>query len=478
MMTRAVSSHKQLLLLILCAAMFLDALDTSLVSVALPSIKNDLGLSNETLQWLVSGYVVAYGGFLLFGGRVADLFGRRRVFLASMVLFAVASVAGGLVSSGDLLIITRVAKGLAAAFTAPAAMSIITTSFSEGHERNRALGFYTATAAAGYSLGLVLSGLLTQVNWRLVFFLPAVIAVVVIVLTPMVIPRSAAVDRTGRSFDVTGAFTITAAILLFVYGIVEGPSAGWGQPSTIVVLAVAVVLFAAFVVIERRHSDPMVPLRLFRSRTRSSASILAILFASASLGWQFTVTLYIQQLLHLGALETALLLLPVGVSTPPVAQAITPRLLARLPMKWVAGIGILIQGSGILLFAFVGLHTNYVGLMLPGLLLHGIGNGIVFPTMNIAGVRGVSDHQQGVASGIITGSYQLGVGIGVAVLTGIMAANSGPGPVGQLAGYHAAFITASIFSLLGSIVSFVGLPGRERRVPAGEVQAVAAPAQV
>ncbi|WP_170141049.1 MFS transporter [Allonocardiopsis opalescens] len=456
--------------------MFLDALDTSLVGVALPSIQNELGLSNATLQWLVSGYTVTYGGLLLFGGRVADLFGRRRVFLASMVLFAVASLVGGLVSSGELLIISRVVKGIAAAFTAPAAMSIITTTFHEGSERNRALGFYSATAAGGYSLGLILSGILTEANWRLVFFMPVAVALLVIVATPLTIRADQPESRQRRSYDITGAMTITGSVLLLIFGLVQAPEVGWGAASTLGALGAAVVLFAIFIAVERRHSDPTVPLRLFRSWTRSSASILAVLFAAASLGWQFVATLYIQQLLGYGPFQTAMVLLPVGISTPPIALVVTPWLLNRIPMHWVAGIGMLFQGAGIVMFVFVGLESNYLGLMLPGMLLHGIGNGLVFPTMTIAGVQGVDDRQQGVASGVITGSYQLGVGLGVAIMASVITATVvGSGEGAQLAGYQTAFMTASVIALLGLLVGFIGLQIR-RGTPADAPTAPAEPA--
>lgn len=458
MTTNTTARAKQLILLVLCAAMFLDSLDTSLVSVALPHIQSALHMSTASLQWLVSGYTVAYGGFLLLGGRLADLFGRRRVFLFAMVVFAVASLAGGLVSTGSLLIATRLVKGLAAALTAPAAMSIITTTFREGPERNRALGFYTATAASGYSLGLVLSGLLTQLSWRLVFFAPVPVSVLVIAITPFVIRQEPAERRERSSYDIGGALTVTGAVLLFVYGLVHAPQAGWGSVSTILLFAGALLLALVFVAIERVHADPTVPLRLFRSWTRSSANVLALVFAAASLGWQFTVTLYLQSFLGYGPLKTALELLPIGITILLVAQYVTGRLLTRFPMRAVAGVGILIQGTGILLFAFAGLHGDYAGLILPGLLLHGIGNGLVFPTMNIAGVSGVADREQGIASGMITSSFQIGVGVGVAALTGVMAATvHGTGSAAQLHGYHVAFVAAALFSLTGALVSFVGL---------------------
>jgi MFS family permease len=242
----------QIALLILCAATFLDSLDVSMVGVALPSIKSDLGLSTASAQWLTSGYTVAYGGFLLLGGRVADLFGRRRVFLAAMILFAAGSLLGGAVSVGALLIATRVAKGIGAAFTAPAALSLITTTFREGPERNRALGLFAATAASGYSIGLVLSGLLTEVNWRLVFFIPTVVAVLVVVIARFTVRPDESMSGTRRSFDLGGTLAVTAGLLLFVYAMAQAPNQGWTSPGTPGALIGAVVLLGVFVVVGTR----------------------------------------------------------------------------------------------------------------------------------------------------------------------------------------------------------------------------------
>jgi EmrB/QacA subfamily drug resistance transporter len=455
----AVERGKKLTLLVLCAAMFLDALDTSLVAVALPGIQEELGMSTGAAQWLISGYVVTYGGFLLLGGRLADLFGKRRIFLLSMVIFAVASLVGGLVSDPTLLIVTRLVKGIAAALTAPAALSLITTRFREGPERNRALAFYAATAASGYSLGLVFSGLLTAVSWRLIFFMPVVIAALVIIATPFVI-REPVVPRPRRSYDAAGALTVTAGILLLVYGMVNAAERGWSDPFILVTLLVAVGLLVAFVAIERHGSDPTVPMHVFRSSTRSSAYLLALAFGCASLGWQFIATLYLQEFLGYRPLSTALAILPLGITILLVAQFVTSRLLSRVPIRLIASIGFLIQGSGIFVFAFVGVVGNYPGLMLPGLLLHAIGNGLVFPTINIAGVSGVDDEEQGIAAGLVTSALQIGVGIGVAIASGVITvATVDSSAEGQVAGYSAAFITATCFSVVAAIIGFFGMRG-------------------
>ncbi|HEX6351357.1 MFS transporter [Actinophytocola sp.] len=446
----------QLALLVLCGAMFLDSLDVSLIGVALPSIEQDLALTPATLQWLISGYTVAYGGFLLLGGRTADLFGRRRVFLAAMVLFAVASLVGGLVTDGTLIMVTRVLKGIAAAFTAPAALSIITTTFHEGPERNRALGVYAATAASGYSLGLVLSGFLTQIHWRLVFLLPAVIAALVIVLAVRVLRGDELARSRNRGYDPLGAISVTAGLLLLVYGLTEAPESGWGSVSTLGVLAAAAALLVAFVVIESRHPDPGVPLRIFASRTLSTANVLGVIFLAASIGWQFIATLYLQRTLEYSPLQTALAFLPLGIMVFLVAEFATGRLMSWIGIRTVASVGFLFQAVGIGLFVLGGIFTDYFSLLLPAVVLHGIGNGLVFPAVNIAGLSGVADEEQGLASGLITASTQIGAGIGVAVVTGVSTGGT------RLVGYQYAFAVAAGISVLGAIVAALGL-GRVRR---------------
>src|SRR5215213_4205413 len=253
------------LMAILCGVLFLDGLDVSMVGMALPSIESDLGLSTSQLQWIVSGYVLGYGGFLLLGGRSADLLGRRRMLLAGLAVFTVASAVGGLVDDGTLLVATRFLKGAAAAFTAPAGLSIITTRFAEGPERNRALSIYTATGASGFSLGLVMGGLLTELGWRWTFLLPVPIALGLLAAAPRLLPRDLARPASRRSFDIPGAVTLTAGMLALVHTLVEAPDRGWGSARTVGAFALAAGLLAAFVVIERRTRHPLVRLGILRS---------------------------------------------------------------------------------------------------------------------------------------------------------------------------------------------------------------------
>ena len=457
----ASSRRKQLSLLVLCGAVFLDALDISLLGVSLPSIKTGLHLSDGSLQWLVSGYTVGYGGFLLLGGRVADVWGRRRTFVCATILFIVASLLGGALTDGSLLVATRVLKGVAAGFTAPAAMSIITTTFREGPERNRALGVFAMTGASGYSFGLVLSGVLTEINWHLVFFVPGILATVVLIASPLIAAdvRKAA-GRARQRFDTGGALAVTAGVMLLVYGLVQAPSWGWGSPTTLLTLAGAVLLLVVFVAIERRHSAPLVPLSIFRSRPLSTANLVSVVWAGSTIGWQFVATLYLQETLHYSALRTAFAFLPLGIVIVAVAKYASGPLVDRWGVRTVTTLGMALQGLGVLLFLQVGLHTGYAAVMFPAIVLHGVGNGLVYPTVNIAGVGGVADERQGVAAGLITASYQIGAGIGVAVLAAVLTGTAAG--AGSTANYRWAFLVAGLFSAAGLLAGFLGLRSTAR----------------
>ncbi|MFC0531507.1 MFS transporter [Phytohabitans kaempferiae] len=455
---------KKLALLVLCAQLFLDSMDVSLMGVALPQIQRQLDLPESTLQWLISGYAVAYGGFLLLGGRAADLFGRRRVFLVGTAVFAVASLAGGFLSDGTAIVLTRVIKGIAAAFIAPAALSIITTTFPEGPQRHRAMAVFSLTGASGYSAGLVLSGVLTEASWRLTFLAPVPVALLVLLVTPRVVRGDGPATGQRRGFDLAGAATVTGGLLLFVYALTQAPRIGWLSAGTLLTLFAAVALLAAFVVIERRQASPLVPLGIFRSRTLSSANLIGLVWACATIGWQFVAVLYLQQRLGYGALEAGLAILPMGLSILVVVN-FAPRLIARIGLRRLAVLGMLVQGTGILLFLRAGDDSGYLTVLLPALVVHGIGNGLSFPAFNIAGVSGVPDVRQGLAAALITSSVQLGGGLGVAVLAAVLA---GAG-AGELVGFHRAFLVAGVFSAVGAVIAAVGLRPAAPPVPAEPV---------
>ncbi|MEU2776422.1 MFS transporter [Streptomyces sp. NPDC007162] len=451
-------------LLVLCAAMFLDALDVSMVGVALPSIGSDLHLSTSTLQWIVSGYILGYGGLLLLGGRTADLLGRRQVFLVALGVFALASLLGGLVDSGPLLIASRFVKGLSAAFTAPAGLSIITTTFPEGPLRNRALSIYTTCAATGFSMGLVLSGLLTEVSWRFTMLLPAPIALIALLAALRLLPRSSR-ERDHNGYDIPGAILGTASMLLLVFTVVEAPQAGWASARTLLSFLAVAVLLTVFVRVERRSPGPLVRLGVLRAGNQVRAQLGAVAFFGSYVGFQFLTTLYMQSLLGWSALHTALAFLPAGalvaVSSTKVGAIVdrfgTPRLIA-------AGFAFMVLGYA--LFLRVDLHPGYAAVVLPSMLLIGAACALVFPSLNIQATNGVDDHEQGMVSGLLNTSVQVGGAIFLAVVTAVVTADAPAHatPQAVLDSYRPGFVVVAGVALAGLLIALTGLrTGRPQR---------------
>ncbi|MFI6107034.1 MFS transporter [Streptomyces sp. NPDC051310] len=448
-------------LLVLCAAMFLDALDVSMVGVALPSIGADLGLSTATLQWIVSGYILGYGGLLLLGGRAADLLGRRRVFLIALAVFALASLLGGLVDSGPLLIASRFIKGLSAAFTAPAGLSIITTTFKEGPQRNRALSIYTTCAATGFSMGLVLSGLLTELSWRWTMLLPAPVALIALAVGIKLIPRSPRDDARG-GYDLPGAVTGTAAMLLLVFTVVEAPEAGWASPRTLLSFLASAVLLAVFVTVERRTASPLLRLGVLRSGTQLRAQLGAAAFFGSYVAFQFIVTQYMQSLLGWSALQTALAFLPAGVlvalSSTKIGDVVdrfgTPRVIAT-------GFALLVVAYAI--FLQVDLTPRYAAVILPSMLLLGAACALTFPSLNIQATSGVDDHEQGMVSGLLNTSVQVGGALFLAVVTAVITAGGAEGGSKQevLDSFRPGLTVVTAIALAGLLITLTGL--RRRR---------------
>ncbi|MGW0812930.1 MFS transporter [Streptomyces viridiviolaceus] len=463
-------------LLVLCAAMFLDALDVSMVGVALPSIGADLGLSTATLQWVVSGYILGYGGLLLLGGRAADLLGRRQVFLVALGVFAVASLLGGLVDSGPLLIASRFVKGLSAAFTAPAGLSIITTTFAEGPLRNRALSIYTTCGATGYSMGLVFSGLLTEASWRLTMLLPAPIALIALLAGLKLLPRSPRERGTG-GYDVPGAVLGTASMLLLVFTVVQAPEAGWASARTVLSFVAVVALLVAFVAVERRSPSPLIRLGVLRSGAQVRAQLGALTFLGSYIGFQFLVTLYMQDLLGWSALHTALAFLPAGalvaLSATKVGAVIdrfgTPRLIV---------LGFALMVIGYLLFLRIDLDPVYAAVILPTMLLVGAAFALTFPSLNVQATNGVDEHEQGMVSGLLNTSVQVGGALFLAVVTAVMTANAPEGPASPQAvldGYRPGLVVVTAIAVAGLLITATGL--RRRRAPRSVVVARSTPAE-
>jgi EmrB/QacA subfamily drug resistance transporter len=447
------------ILIVLGGALCLDALDVSMIGVALPSIRTSLGLSTASLQWIVSGYVLGYGGLLLLGGRAADLLGRRRVFLVALAVFALVSLLGGLVSDPGLLIAARFVKGVAAAFTAPASMSLLTTTFPEGPMRNRAFSVYTVFGASGFSLGLVLSGLLTEISWRWTLLVPAPVAALVLVAAIRLIPRGERVTRAGRKFDIPGALTITAAMLLLVYTVVSAQQAGWGSARTIGSFAVVAVLFGAFTVIERRSRDPLVPFGIFASRGLVRANIGAVTLFGTYVSFQFLVTQYLQTLAGWSALATALAFLPAGVMVVLLSTRMGP-LLGRFgpgPLTAIAFTCLLIAYT---VFLRAGVRPDYPAVMLPAILLIGLAFGLGFSSLTVAATAGIPDAEQGLAASLFQTSFQVGGAVVLAVVTAVVDA-SGAGrlisPAATLTAYRPALILITAVAAVGALVAVSGL---------------------
>jgi MFS family permease len=407
-------------------------------------------MSTSSLQWVVSAYVLGYGGFLLLGGRAADLLGRRRVLLIALAVFVVASALGGLTNDGTLLIATRFIKGVSAAFTAPAAFSIITTSFEEGPARNKALAVYTATAASGFSFGLVAGGLLTEIGWRWALLVPAPVALAALIAAYRLVPVGAAPAAIRSGVDVLGAVLLTAGMLLLVYTLVETASYGWGSLRTLVSFATVVAILAAFVREERRSPAPLIRLGILRSSTLVRANVAAIVLAGW-IGFQFVATLYMQQLRGWSSLETGLAIFPAGLIVTVLSPRIAP-LIGRVSVSRLAAAGLASLAIGYALFLPIGLDSSYAWAMLPTFLFGGLGFALAFGPINVAATAGVAPEEQGLAGGLLNTSFQFGAALVLAVVTAVASAASGSDgtPQATLDGFHAALFVPLAAAAVGA----------------------------
>ncbi|TYB49951.1 MFS transporter [Actinomadura chibensis] len=441
-------------LAVLCAVLFLDGLDVSMVGVALPSIGTELGLSTTSLQWIVNGYVLGYGGLLLLGGRTADLLGRRRVFLAALAVFAVASLVGGLVNDGTLLIATRFVKGLAAAFTAPTALSILTTTFHEGPARNRALSVFSVFGASGYSSGLILGGLLTSFGWRWTFLTPVPLAVMALVAGIALIPRDKPAADGGH--DLVGAITLTGGMLLAVYTVVSAPDRGWLDPITVGSALLAAVLLAAFLVTENKVRHPLIRLGILRAGSIVRANLSIVALFGSYLSFQFMMTLYLQDVLHWSPLKMAMGLLPAGLlvafGSPFVGRLIDRYGTAPLIISSMTSLTL---GYGWFL-ATAGNTPHYVFTILPTMLL--LGGGFAFGFSSIMGqaTDGIDDSEQGLASGLVQTSGQVGAALVLALVTALVAGGTAAGGDG-FGEFHPGVNLVSAVAVVGLVLNLVPL---------------------
>ncbi|QYC42152.1 putative MFS-type transporter EfpA [Nonomuraea coxensis DSM 45129] len=450
-------------LFVLCGAIFLEGINVAMLNVALPAIRADLGLSTGELQWVISAYVLGYGGFMLVGGRAADLFGRRRMFLAWLAIFLVVSALGGMAGEGWQLIAARFVAGVAAAVMTPAGLSIITTSFAEGPPRNQALLVYSGTAAGGFSLGLVLGGLLAAVDWRLVLFAPAVLALIVLLLAVPLIPAAPAERPGDRRVDVLGAVTVTAAIMLLVLGVERAAHAD--AASTAVTVAAGLALLGLFVVVERRSAVPLLRLGLLRSGPLVRANLAGLLFAGAFFGFQFIAVLYLQELRGWSSLQTSLAMLAVGADAV-LAPTLTPRLVNRFGNAKVIVAGLLLAVLSYVLFLPIGPDTVYLA-MFPTMIVLGVAFALAYGPLTIVATDGVAESEQGVAGGLLYTSFQFGAALGLAASTAVIVATTAggaaDGTAGMLDGYRAALAVPIAAAVLAAAVSAFGL---RRKAPA------------
>ncbi|MGP3990737.1 MFS transporter [Streptomyces sp. 3N207] len=460
------SARERGILLVLCGAVFLEGIDIGMLNVALPAIRADLGMPVGELQWVMSSYVLGYGGFMLLGGRAADLYGRRRMFVLSLAVFLAFSGLAGLAGEGWTLIVSRFVTGVAAAFMTPAGLSLITTSFTEGRQRNKALLVYSGTGAAGFSTGLVFGGLLTVLGWRWVFFAPVALSALILAAALMLVPREPRAELRAepgaeaepcRSFDLAGGVTITAALVLLVLGIERATHSSW--PWTLTVLAAGAVLLGVFLLIERRTAAPLIRLGMLRSGPLIRANATALLFAGAFFGFQFLVVLYLQELRDWSTLETSLAMLVAGVDAV-LSPTIVPRLVNRFGSARVVFAGVLAAALAYALFLPVGAEWSYLA-MLPSLTLVGVAFALAYGPLTIMATDGVAEEEQGVAGALLFASVQFGAALGLSgAAAANMAATRADTPAALLDGYQAGLLVPLAAALLAATVAAFGLRGR------------------
>lgn len=465
--SNGLDARKWGVLLVLCGAIFLEGIDVAMLNVALPAIRADLGLSTGELQWVMSAYVLGYGGFMLLGGRAADLFGRRQMFVLWLTVFLLFSGLGGFATEGWLLIVARFVTGVAAAFMTPAGLSIITTGFAEGPERNKALLIYSGTAAGGFTIGLVAGGLLTAVGWRWVFFAPVVLSFLILTAALVLVPRSERPDRTGKRVDVAGALTVTTGLVLIVLGVERAAHAGITAGT---VLLGGLALLAAFLVIERRSAEPLVRMGIFRNGSLVRANLSAMLFAAGFFGFQFLVVLYLQELRGWSTLRTSCAMLVIGVDAI-LSPTLTPRLVNRFGNAKVILSGLLLAVLAYALFLPLEADWSYAA-MFPGLIILGLAFSLAYGPLTIAATEGIAEEEQGLAGGLLYTAFQFGAALGLSAVTAVsVAATHEESPAALLDGYRAGLVVPFVAAVLAAFVSGFGLRTRRGDEPSAAADA-------
>jgi EmrB/QacA subfamily drug resistance transporter len=462
-------SRKWFALAIICIAQFMVILDVSIVNVALPSIQRGLHFSEQNLLWVLNAYALMFGGFLMLGGRVADKLGRRRVFLTGVIVFTTASLFCGLATSTGWLVTARAVQGLGAALLSPAALSILTVTFQEGRERNTALSIWGAIAGAGGAFGVLLGGILTQeFGWQWIFYVNVPIGSLVVLASFFVLTPSLAEDQ-DRGFDIPGAISLTAGLVLLVFALVKSTSWGWGSAKTLGILALAVVLIVTFIEVERRTKNALVPLSIFRNRSLSVSNMVSLALGASLFSMFYFLSLYMQQVLGYSALKTGVGYLAIA-SAIIIAAGAAQSLVARFGVRLVMTVGMALSVGGLIYFAQISPHGTYLGALLPGFLLAGVGLGLSFVPVTIGAMSGVVPREAGVASGLITTTQQIGGALGVAVLSTIAVSattrfidghghSHGVMTEALNHGFSVAFWFGAVFAGIGCLIAFFGLIG-------------------
>jgi EmrB/QacA subfamily drug resistance transporter len=439
------------------------------VNVALPTIGRELQFSQDNLSWVVNAYVLTFGGFLLLGGRLADLLGRRRVFMGGLILFAGACLVGGFAESETTLIAARAVQGLGAALLSPAALSIITTTFSDGAERNKALGAWGAVAGSGGAAGVLLGGVLTEyAGWEWILWALVPVPLAVAFLSPRLVIESRSESET-RAFDFGGALSVTAGLGTLVYALVEAPDAGWGSGQTLGLLALALALLGAFVAVELRSASPLVPFSIFRNRTLTGANVVGILTGASLFSMFFFISLYMQNVLGFSAIEAGLAYLPLAVSII-ISAGVASQIVTRIGFKPILAVGMGLVAAGLLWFSQISVDGSFAADVLGPSLLAAVGLGFAFVPQTIAAMSGVADREAGLASGLINTSQQVGGALGLAILSSIafstigdLAATGETGPGALTEGYSDAFMVGAGIAVLGVIATLVLIRGRDSK---------------
>src|SRR3954471_11052777 len=457
-------------LAVVAVAQFMVILDATIVNVALPTIKVDVGFSEQSLSWVLNAYTLIFGGFLLLGGRAADRLGRRRLLMAGIAVFSGASLLCGVSQSEGALLVARGLQGLGGAMLSPAALSIILTTFAEGKERNRALSVWGAIAGAGGAAGLLLGGVIVQaLSWRWVFFINVPIGAIVLALAPRIVPESRSESATRGGYDVEGAVAITLGTMALVFTLIKAESWGWTSGRTVAGFAVSVALIAGFVLIERRHENPLVPLRIFSNRSLAASDATMLVVAAALFGVFFFCTLYLQQVLGYNALKTGIAYLPWTLTTI-TASTLASRVVDRFTPKPVLLCGLLTSTVGFLLLTRLSGSDDYASHVLPAMIVLGAGLGMSFVPITISATNGVAPGDSGLASGLLNTTQQVGGSLGLAILTTVSATRTtnaldagSPLPAALTHGFTGAFIVAAALCAVGAVVAIALLPSRPRR---------------